>query len=177
METLARIYSGALFEVAGDQGKLDLVHEQLNQFADAVAAERMLAVFLFSPQFSTQERKEGIERILYGADPIFVNFLHALIDKHRMPVIHRIRDRYNELWASEHKLLGVQVTSAIELDQSTLDEIARRIEGQTGRRVELERRVDDDILGGLVIRVGNLIMDASVRNQLERLRKQVARAA
>lgn len=177
METLARIYSVALFDVAKDQGKLDLLHEQLNEFTDAVASELSLSVFLFSPRFSTKERKDGVERILVGADPIFVNFLHAVIDKHRMPVIHRIRDQYNELWANEHKLLGVHVTSAIELDQSTLDEIARRVEGQTGRRVELESLVDDGILGGLVIRVGNLIMDASVRNQLERLRKQVAQAA
>ena len=176
MEELARVYSEALFAAAKAQGKLDLVREQLGQLADVLERNKELNMFFFSPLFSTREKKEGIERVLSGADQSFVNFLKVLIDNHRMPVIFRIRRQYEALWQEENRLLPVEVTSAVELDEQTLRLIQERIEQQTGRRVQLTRRVDDGILGGLVVRVSNMILDASIRNQLERLRRQVARA-
>jgi ATP synthase F1 delta subunit len=91
-------------------------------------------------------------------------------------VIFRVRRVVDELWLQENRLLPVQVTSAVELDQATVREIGDRIAEQTGQRVELSASVEPDILGGLVVRVGNSILDASIRNRLEQLRKQVARA-
>jgi F-type H+-transporting ATPase subunit delta len=176
VEELARVYSEALFGAARGQGKIDVIREQLGAFADALEQHRDLNTFFFSPSFSSREKKEGVERVLVGADEIFVNFLNVLIDNHRMPVIFRIRKQYEELWREENKLLPVEITSAVELDEDVARRIAERVEQQTGRRVELTRRVDDAILGGLVVRVSNMILDASIKNQLERLRRQVARA-
>jgi F-type H+-transporting ATPase subunit delta len=176
LEELARVYSEALFAAAKEQGKIDLVRDQLGQLADVLEKRKELNVFFFSPLFSTREKKEGIEKVLSGADEIFVNFLRVLIDNHRMPVIFRIRRQYEALWQEENRLLPVEVTSAVELDEQTVRLIQERVEQQTGRHVELTRRVDDGILGGLVVQVSNMILDASIRNQLERLRRQVARA-
>jgi F-type H+-transporting ATPase subunit delta len=177
MEELARVYSEALFGAAREQEKIDLIREQLRAFTDALESNRELSTFFFSPSFSSREKKEGIERVLVGADENFVNFLNVLIDNHRMPVIFRIRKQYEALWREENRLLPVEITSAVELDDDVARSIAERVEQQTGKRVELTRRVDDTILGGLVVRVSNMILDASIRNQLERLRRQVARAA
>ena len=105
-----------------------------------------------------------------------IALLEALIERHRMPVIFRIRTRYEQLWEDERDLLPVEVTSAIELDKSTVNSIGDRIGAQTKKTVELTTTVDPDILGGIVLRVGNVILDASIRNRLEQLRKQVARA-
>ena len=69
------------------------------------------------------------------------------------------------------------MTSAIDLDQEMVDDIGKKIEEQTGQRIELSSKVDPDVLGGLVLQVGNMVLDASVRNRLEKLRKSVARAA
>jgi F-type H+-transporting ATPase subunit delta len=178
MEEIAQVYGRSLFEVAtsGPPAQADDVREQLGAFADALAANRELSVFFFSPYFSTEEKKDGLRRTLDGADPIFINFLELLIEKHRMPVIFRIRRAYDSLWEKANKLLPVEVTSAIELDQQTVDNVGRRIGERTGRRVELTSRVDPDILGGIVVRVGNSILDASIANRLETLRKQVARS-
>jgi F-type H+-transporting ATPase subunit delta len=77
----------------------------------------------------------------------------------------------------ENKLLPVTVTSAIELDEALVEDIGKRIEEQTGRKVELSSNVEPDVLGGLMVRVGNMVLDGTVRNRLERLRKQVAKAA
>jgi F-type H+-transporting ATPase subunit delta len=176
MEEIAQVYARALFEVACEHGVLDDVHEQLGQFADALDQNRELAIFFFSPHFSAEERKDALHRMLEGAEPAFTNFLEALIERHRMPAIFRIRARYDSLWGDEKQLLPVEVTSAIELDQATVKSIGERIGEQTGNEIELTSVVDPAILGGITLRVGNFILDASIRNRLNQLRKQVAQA-
>jgi F-type H+-transporting ATPase subunit delta len=177
VEEIARVYARALFEAAMEKGELDAIREQLGQFVDVLRGDRDLQVFFFSPYFSSGEKREGLERAISGADPELVNFFELLIDKHRMPVIFRIRARLDELWAKENKLLEVRLTSAVELDPQIVDRVGAEIERQTGHQIDLESAVDEGILGGLVLRVGNMVLDASLRNKLEKLRKEVAQAA
>ena len=177
MEELAQVYANALFEVASENDVTDDVREQLGQFADELDENRGLQVFLFSPYFSSQEKKDGIRKIVDGADERFLNFLELLAERHRMPAIFRIRRAYDALWREENKLLPVTVTSAIELDEGLVEGLGKRIEEQTGKKVELTSKVDSDVLGGLVLQVGNKVLDASVRNRLDKLRKSVAAAA
>ena len=176
MEEIAQVYSRSLFEVAKEHGKLDVIKQQLDEFTDALAENREFSIFFFSPYFSTEEKKQGLERALVDAEPEFVNFLELLIENHRMPVIYRARTQYEALWEAEHRLLPVEVTSAITLDPSIVDELGRRIREQTGQNVDLTSRIDPDILGGIVLRVGNSILDASIRNRLQQLRREVAKA-
>ena len=175
MEEIATVYARSLFEVAQEQGKLDVVRDQLGAVADAIDASRELQTFFFSPYFSTAEKRDGLDRAVSDADEFVVNFLKLLIENHRMPVLFRVRRAYEALWREENKLLPVQITSAVELDKSTVSQIGDKIAEQTGRKVELSSEVDPDILGGIVVRVGNSILDASIRNRLEQLRRQVAR--
>ena len=177
MEEIAEVYSRALFEVAKEQDNLDEVREQLGEFADAVSEQRDLQVFFFSPYFSLEEKKEGLSKAVDGMDETVLNTLQLLIDKHRMPALFRIRSQLDKLWEEENRLLPVQLTSAIELDKSTVKQVRDAIAEQTDQRIELKTHVDPDILGGIVLRVGNSILDASIRSRLEQLRKQVARAA
>ena len=176
MQEIAQVYARSLFEVAKEHDKLDVVREQLGEIADAIAEQHDLQVFFFSPYFSTEEKVEGLSRAMQDAGESVVNFLDLLIEKHRMPALFRIRREFDALWEEENRLLPVQVTSAIELDEGTVRQIGDAIGEQTGRRIELTSEVDPDILGGIVLRVGNSILDASIRNRLEKLRKQVARA-
>jgi F-type H+-transporting ATPase subunit delta len=177
MEEIADVYARALFEVAKDGGVLDRVHQELDEFADALETDRNIQVFLFSPYFSSEEKKDGVTRIVTDADERFVNFLELLAERHRMPALFRIRRAFDSMWAEENRLLPVTVTSAVELDEGLVNDIGKRIEEQTGRQVELSSNVDPDVLGGLQVRVGNMVLDATVRNRLEQLRKQVAKAA
>lgn len=176
MEEIAQVYARALFEVAKERDILDEIHDDLGAFTKALEENRELAVFFFSPYFSSEEKKNGLERAVTGADPIFMNFLETLLERHRMPVIFRMRARFEQLWDEENKLLPVEITSSIELDKEIVQSIGERIGEQTGQKVELSSKVDPDILGGLVVRVGNFVLDASIRNRLNQLRKQVARA-
>jgi F-type H+-transporting ATPase subunit delta len=176
VEEIARVYARSLFEVAQERDLLDVIREQLGQFAKALDENRDLASFFFSPYFSAKEKNEALERAVEGADPVLMSFLEVLIEEHRMPAIFRIRERYEVLWDEANKLLPVEVTSAVELDEATVAAIGERIREQTGSNVELSSRVDSAILGGIVLRVGNSILDASISNRLNQLRNQVARA-
>jgi len=176
MEDIARVYAEALFGVAQDKGNLDEIHDQLGEVADAIAENRDLQVFFFSPYFASAEKRDGIARVLSGGEPEVINFLELLAEKHRMPVIFRIRRRFDEMWAKQKRRLEVRLTSAVELPTAVVKEVGKQIEDQTGQTIELESDVDENILGGIVLQVGNMVLDASVRNKLERLRKEVAKA-
>ena len=177
MADAAGVYAGALFEVGRDKGKLDTLQEQLSQFTDAIDRNRELQVFFFSPYLSSEEKVAGLKRAISGAEPELINFLELLVDKQRMTEIFRIRRAFEELWKEENRRIDVTVTSAVELDPEVVSKIGQEVERQTGEEVDLSSSVDADILGGIVLQVGNMVLDASIRSRLEKLRKSVATAA
>lgn len=176
MEGVARVYAEALFDSAKDRGKLDVIHDQLGQFADAVSGDQQLQTFFFSPYFSSNEKAAALEAAIDGAEPELLNFLNLLIEKHRMPAIFRIRAAYDDRWAEENKRLEVTITSAIELDADVVRHLGDEIGKQTGRQVDVTTEVDDGVIGGLVVKVGNMVLDASIKSKLERLRREIAHA-
>ena len=173
MEEIAQVYARSLFEVATEHDNLDVVRDQLAEFAEALDASHELQMFFFSPYFSTDEKQAGLRRAVTEADETFVNFLSLLLENHRMPVIFRVRRVYDRLWREANQLLAVSITSAVQLDPSVAERVGDEIGRQTGRTVELTSAVDPEILGGIVVRVGNSIIDASIRTRLDNLRKQV----
>ena len=177
VEKIARVYAEALFERAKEKDELDAIREQLGEFADALDENPELATFFFSPYFSSAEKRDGIAKAISGAEPELVNFLELLVEKHRMPAIFRIRRDLDELWAKENRQLDVTLTSAVELDPKIAKQVGDEVAKQTDRKVELTSTVDPDILGGLVLQVGNMVLDTSIRSRLERLRREIARAA
>jgi F-type H+-transporting ATPase subunit delta len=177
MQEAARVYAEALFDVAKDRGKLDAIRDELSQLVDAVDGDRELQVFFFSPYFSSAEKVAGLKRAVLGADAELLNFLELVIEKQRMPEIFRIRRHFEELWKQENRRLEVTVTSAVELDPAVVEKVGEEIERQTGQKVDLASRIDGEILGGIVLQVGNKVLDASIRARLEKLRKSVAQAA
>src|SRR5919107_3071340 len=128
MQEIAEVYARSLFEVAQEHDALNEVHDQLTEFAEALDGSRDLQVFFFSPYFSSQEKKDGIGKMIEGADEHFVRFLELLAERHRMPAIFRIRREFDSMYAEERKLLPVTITSAVELDKDTLKSIGEKIE-------------------------------------------------
>ena len=177
MEEIANVYARSLFEVAMEHDKLDEVKDQIDQFTEELDTNRELQVFFFSPYFSSAEKKDGISKVVENGDEHVIRFLELLAERHRMPALFRIRKEFVRLWAEENQLLPVTITSAVELDEDTVKDLAKRIEDQTGRKIELTTNVDPDLIGGLQMRVGNMVYDASIRSRLEKLRREVARAA
>jgi F-type H+-transporting ATPase subunit delta len=176
MEEIAQVYARSVFEVAQERDSTDRVREELGRFADALSESRELQTFFFSPYFSTEEKKDGLDRAVTGEDETVRNFLQLLVENHRMPVVFRVRREVDRLWREANRLLPVQITSAVALDEAISARIGDEIGRQTGRQVELRTTVDPEVIGGIVLRVGNSILDASIRTRLENLRKQVAQA-
>ncbi|MBV9685203.1 MAG: ATP synthase F1 subunit delta, partial [Solirubrobacterales bacterium] len=137
MEEIAQVWARALFEVAKEHDLLDQVRDQLGAFTEALNENRDVMVFFFSPYFSTEEKKDGLKRAVSDVEPVLMNFLEALIERHRMPAIFRIKARYEVLWEDERDLLPVVLTSAVELDNATVSQIGERIGQQTKRTVQL----------------------------------------
>jgi F-type H+-transporting ATPase subunit delta len=177
VEEIAGVYARSLLEVGKEHDKLDDLKEELDQFADAIDENRELQVFFFSPYFSSQEKKEGVDKVIENGDEHFVRFLELLAERHRLPAIFRIRKEFDRLWAEENKQLPVTITSAVELDEDTVKDLGKRIEEQTGQTIDLTATVDPDLIGGLRMQVGNMVYDATIRGRLEKLRREVARAA
>ena len=177
MEEIASVYARSLFEVAKEHDKLDEIKDELDQFADELDKNRELQVFFFSPYFSSQEKKDGVEKVIENGDEHFVRFLELLAERHRLPALFRIRKEFDQLWAEENKQLPVTITSAVELDEDTVKDLGKRIEDQTGQTIDLTANVDPDLIGGLRMQVGNMVYDATVRGRLDKLRREVARAA
>lgn len=176
MENVAQVYARALFEVAVEGDMLDTVKEQLGQFTDTLAGNRDLEIFFFSPYFSTAEKKGGLSRAVDGAEPTVMSFLETLIERKRMTELFRIRERFDVLWDAEMKVLPVEVTTAVPLDEATVASIGESVGAGTGNRIQLTTVVNPDVLGGIVLRVGNVVLDASVKNRLHQLRKQISKA-
>ena len=174
MDDIAHVYARSLFEVAREQGTLDAVAAQLGQVDDAFAAEDDLRLFFYSPYFSSGEKRDALPRLVVDGEPALINLLDLLVENHRLPVLPRLRRAFDDLWREERKLLAVTITSAVPLDEQAAQRIGDEIGRRTGRQVELTTSVDPELVGGLTLRVGNQILDASIRNRLESLRRHVA---
>jgi ATP synthase F1 delta subunit len=176
MDAISRVYGRSLFEVAQERGVVDEVREQLGQIVDALAGSRDLQLFLASPQFSTTEKRDGLRRAIDGADPIVANLLDVMVENQRLSLLADVRREFDSRYDDLHKVLPVRISTAVELDAETTARIGRQVGEGTGRQVQLTTEVDPDLIGGIVLRVGNQILDASIRQRLENLRRQVATA-
>ena len=175
MAAAHRIYAEALFGAAKDAGRLAPVHEALSDFAAAAAESPELGAVLRNPQLKSHA-KAGILRDLAGdSEPLFTNFLQVAAEKGRAGEIEEIAKEFEQLIAAEEKRLTVELTTARELSESEADAILGEIEKAAGRKVDATRRVDPDLVGGIVLQAGSLRVDASVRGRLERLRTELVK--
>src|SRR3954447_10019907 len=113
MEEIAEVYARALLEAAVEYRELDEMQQQVAAWTDALGENKDLQTFFFSPRFSSAEKKEAVRKIIDGGNERFLNFLELLAERHRLPATFRIRRSFDELWREEHKMLPVEVTSAI----------------------------------------------------------------
>ena len=165
-----RMYARALFEAAQDAGRLDVVHEQLGDFAGAIGEIPELRRVLGNPELDPQEKAAVLGEILGDADELLRNFLLLVSEKGRAGEIEGIYTEFDALVAAENRRLTVELTTAYELSDDEAASIVEKIEKSSGRTVEATRSVDPDLIGGIVLQVGSHRLDASVRGRLARLR-------
>ncbi len=173
MSAVHRTYALALFEAAKEQGRLEQVHEELTDFAAAVAEVPELRAVLRNPQIEPREKARVLEELLGDADELLRNFLMLTAEKGRIADIEEIAREFERLMAREERRLDVELTTAYDLSDEEAQGIIKQIEDASGRKVEATRSVDPALIGGLVLQAGSLRVDASVRGRLERLRREL----
>ncbi|MEZ5081180.1 MAG: ATP synthase F1 subunit delta [Thermoleophilia bacterium] len=174
--SVASTYAEALHQSAIDGNAVDEVRRDLAGFTEAVAESDDLARVLNNPEVETKAKRSIVADISEGATPIVKNFLQVLIDRGRISELPAIRQALEERVAAAAGRVDVHVITAIPLDDALRQRIVARIAEETGLTVDLTEDVDPDIVGGLVMRVGGVVLDSSVRNRLAELRRQMASA-
>ena len=174
MAVVARTYAKALFETANEQGRLDEVREELQEFVTALHEIPELGALLRNPQLDPSAKADALAAVLAGADELVLNFFRLVARKGRAQLIEEIVVEYEQLVAAEEQILKVELTTAYELSDDEAGSIVKQIEEASGRHVEAARSVDPGLVGGLVLRAGSLEVDSSVRGRLDRLRHELA---
>ena len=151
------------------------MHEQLQDFVAAVHDVPELRAVLRNPQLDPKAKIGILTELVGDADELLRNFLLLTTEKGRIGEIESIGAEFERLMAREERRLTVELTTAKELSDDEAAAIIRQIEEASGRKVEATRRVDPDLIGGIVLRAGTLQVDASVRGRLERLRHDLVR--
>jgi F-type H+-transporting ATPase subunit delta len=171
-----RIYAKAIFGAAQERGKLAAVHAQLQELRDAFANAPDLALVLENPEVDTRVKADVLGRLAQGADELVVNFLKLIAEKGRAGEIAAIIDELDTLVAAEDRVLDVEITTATDLSEDYFAKVISQIEGASGRKVQASRKVDPDLIGGIVLQAGSMRLDASVRGRLDRLRQDLTHA-
>jgi F-type H+-transporting ATPase subunit delta len=149
------------------------VREDLADFAAAVAEVAELRELLRNPQIDPRARAAALEDVVGDADELVRNFLRLLSEKRRVGGIEEIQREFERLAAAEERRLEVELTTAHLLSDEDERRIVGQIERASGRTVDATRRVDPDLIGGVVLQAGSLRVDASIRGRLERLRHEL----
>jgi F-type H+-transporting ATPase subunit delta len=168
-----RIYANALFESAKEQGKLDLVREELAEFLRAVDTVPELRALLENQEIDTSDRVEALRSILADVDETVRNFLLLVAEKGRTHELPAIAREFETLVARDKGILDVELTTAVALSDEEASRILERIEGVSDRKLRATRKVDPALIGGFVLQAGSHRVDASIRSRLQLLRRQL----
>lgn len=175
-QQVTNVYAQALFEAARDAGTLEATGADLESFVSAMRAAKDLTAILYNPRVGANVKKNIVSDLTAGGDPLFMNGVKLLIDKGHAPLLLDFNDRFQKLVKKEQGLIEVEITSAIELPEDARDKIRKRIEEATSKKVEIKETIDKDIIGGLVLRFGDIIVDGSLKSRLEQLRGMLVQA-
>jgi F-type H+-transporting ATPase subunit delta len=167
------MYARALFDAAKENGRLEAVSEELEDFVSATRDVPELGALLRNPELDPRAKREALADVLAGADELVRNFVLLTVEKGRAAELDEIAREFEQLVAAEQGRLEVELTTAHELSDEEAERIVTQIEQASGRTVAATRRVDPALIGGIVLQAGSMRVDASVRGRLERLRHEL----
>lgn len=171
--SVAATYAEALYEAAYAQSAVDQVRGELKEFAEAMAPGSELREALTSPEIDEASKRAAVSEIMEGAHPVSLGFVQVLIDRGRIGELDEAVAAYGRRVDTAEGRVVVTAITAIPLTPELREKIREKVRAQTGRDAELEETVDPSIIGGLVLRVGDVVVDASLRTRLEEMRRSL----
>jgi len=167
------MYARALYEAAKEKDRLESVREELVDFVQAQREVPELRELLRNPQIDHRVKASALEELLSGDEELVRNFLLLLAEKNRAGEVEEIASEFERMVAQEEGILDVELTTAVELSDEEARDVVKQIEKASGRKVEATRRVDPDLIGGIVLQAGSMRLDSSVRGRLDQLRNEL----
>ena len=173
-QEVAKKYSTALFNIVREKSLIDEAYEQFEQLDGLVSKDDSLLQFLLAPHILDQN-KVALLKDVFGKrlNPLFLEFLLVLVSKHRIGFLHEIIEEFRARVADARGMLVAKVTTAISLNDADRANLIARLAAKTGKTIELDEKIDPSILGGMIIIIGDQIIDGSVRHDLSQLRMEL----
>jgi F-type H+-transporting ATPase subunit delta len=175
VDPAARVYAKALYQAAAEAGKVQNADVDLKALVAALGESPVILRALVNPALPPEGKRRILVGLLQGSDPLARNAVLVLAEHGRLPLLVDLQVAYSELAADDDQILPVAVITAVALEQRELDALQERISTAVGRRAELTATVDPALIGGLVLRARNVLVDASVKRRLEELRRALIR--
>lgn len=176
--TVARVYAETLLRSAEREDALDPVSESVEAFAGLIDASPRLARFLEAPQIGGDEKRRALGSALEGRlHPLFVRFLGLVIERHRESLLPEIADAWNDRLNERAGRQAATVTTAVPMDDDLRERVREALERTTGKTIALDERVRPELLGGIVIKTGDTVIDGSVKRRLGMLRRRLQSGA
>jgi F-type H+-transporting ATPase subunit delta len=174
---IARRYAKAMMLIGKEDDQMETYREELNRFADLIAGQKDLERAINNPLYSTIERKKVLKAILekLNLSRVTASFLLLLFDKGRIKHINDTAEVFDQLADDLKGITRASLTSATDLSSETVDEIRASIAKMTGKNVILEHEQDPGLIGGVVTRIGDLVIDGSIKTQLLNMRQSLKR--
>jgi F-type H+-transporting ATPase subunit delta len=176
VDPAGQVYGTALYESAEANGHAKAIEPDLVAIRDAIAASPELTRLLWNPAFPARGKKQILLELATGSDPLVRNLLQVLVDNGRLSALSDVVDVFAARVRESEQQLEVELTTAVPVTTDEADRLRDRIAEASGKDVTLRRRVDPAVVGGLVLRIGDQLIDASVRGRLDGLRLALRKA-
>jgi F-type H+-transporting ATPase subunit delta len=173
-ETVARRYAAALMNQALASGSLDTVSKELGGVATTLEGSPLLGAFLANP-LVVRERKKAIMAQVFEKEvgKATMGFLSLLVDKRRIDSFAEVKTEFDRLVRAHKSIVSASATSAVPLTAAQVKALEKALEARTGKDIELTTSVDPSLMGGVLVRIGDTVLDGTVRGKLDRLREQL----
>ncbi|MBC7324753.1 MAG: ATP synthase F1 subunit delta [Moorella sp. (in: Bacteria)] len=168
-QTVARRYARALFDIGREKGTLAAYAAALEDISRVLATNVELRRVLYHQLIPVREKQRVMDNLFPEADPLLRNFFHLVLAKGRERDLPAIAVQFRRLVDQEDRILPVEVYTAAPLSAEVINSLKGRLAAVTGQNIRLQTRVDPALLGGLVIRLGDRVLDASLKKKLELL--------
>lgn len=172
---VAAPYAQALLSIAQSKNSVDAISQTAGELLNLLKASDDLSQFLSNP-IADKDAKRGVINKILGDDANLQmkNFMMLLVDKGRIALVQPILEQFQSLVRELNQTVLAEVISAVELSDEQKDTVRQRVQRTTNAKsVELESRVDPDLIGGVIIQIGSKVLDASIRGQLRRIGLQL----
>ncbi len=172
---VANRYSKALFETAKEYEILDKVKEDIEIINEVFKTSKDFKIIMETSAVSKEEKKKIMEELAkkFDLNIISLNFFKVLIDKNKFKFLPTITEVFLKLYKDFIGIADYEVISAVELDKEIINKIKKKLEEKTGKKVQLKTSIDEEIIGGLIIKTEGLIYDGSIKTHLLKIKEKI----